>query len=123
MPKSRLPKRIKICAHTYKVQCNSSLGEPSKASVQKFGALGKHAFHYGEVELSKCLIKLNKKMCQSMMAETLLHEVFHAMIDEIPLRAQIPTKVEEQVVQGLSQMLLQILRDNPTLVSYLVAKE
>jgi hypothetical protein len=56
-------------------------------------------------------------------AEALLHELLHAAVDLTPMRGgAIEEGVkEEALVAGLSPVLLAILRDNPTLVAFLVS--
>ena len=83
MAKSRLPKRIKIGAHNYEVKCYDNLGgPPSKKSIKKLAAIGKHAFHYGEVQLDQCLIKLNRKMSWYYWQIVILEIWFQIFVEE-----------------------------------------
>lgn len=52
-------------------------------------------------------------------ANTLLHEVLHAAFGESGLDHGVLSKHEERIVSALTNQLLQIIRDNPKLVSYL----
>lgn len=62
-------------------------------------------------------LAVNKALAGDRRAMVLLHEIMHAACDAAEL--QLPEKVEEEVVKHLSRVLFQILRDNPTLVTYL----
>lgn len=56
--------------------------------------------------------------------ETVLHELLHALVDyaDLDVRlADVEKALEERVVNSLAPVLLAALRDNPTLVKFLVA--
>ena len=59
-------------------------------------------------------VKTNKNKDEA--AHTLLHEVLHAIISEY----DINLRSEELVVKTLENGLMQVLRDNPKLVEYLL---
>lgn len=56
----------------------------------------------------------------TVRANTLLHEVMHACLAMAGITDVLTDEDEERVVRRLSPLLLQALRDNPGLVTYLV---
>lgn len=52
-------------------------------------------------------------------ANTLLHEVLHGAFGESGLDHGALAKHEERIVAALTNQLLQIIRDNPRLISYI----
>jgi hypothetical protein len=56
--------------------------------------------------------------------DTLLHEVLHAVLFATNLRKMegFGTQHEESVVLAMSPILLQVLRDNPRLLTYLTER-
>ena len=52
-------------------------------------------------------------------ADTLLHEVLHAIWEQTPLRSR-ESDEQEEVVVALAAPLLDTLRRNPRLVEYLI---
>jgi hypothetical protein len=50
----------------------------------------------------------------------MLHEILHGIISLTAQEDRFTAKGEEQIVDSMSTVLLQVLRSNPHLVSYLV---
>jgi hypothetical protein len=76
---------------------------------------------YGETDSREQAIRLHPDQARDSMADTLLHEVLHAVWHCSGLHDGKYN--EEQVVRGLTTWLLLVLRDNPELVSYLCEEE
>ena len=53
-------------------------------------------------------------------AVTLLHEIFHAMLNANPHHLKLKEEVEEQVVEVFSTWTAMLIRDNPELVQWLI---
>lgn len=60
----------------------------------------------------------------AFIANTLLHEVMHGVYYHSSLKSpnssDSDTETEENVVNGMSNMLSQVFRDNPDLIRYLL---
>lgn len=72
----------------------------------------------GFVSTSMRRIVVDGSLPQDSQAETLLHEVIHAAIDQTNLRGK-DDEEEERLVAALSPQLFAILRSNPSLVSFI----
>lgn len=68
------------------------------------------------------VIRVDTTCPHTTAADTLLHEVLHHIWDITSLRLG-DNEREERVISALSPLLLDVLRRNPTLVTYLTAKE
>ncbi len=96
----KIPKELKIGAHTYEIQERDAEGE----SDSRFG----HCF------TRNLKIYVDPRVPQSQQEETLIHEALHAVCDQV--RA-FPTTdsgrdEEERVVQSLGHGIYQVLKDN-----------
>ena len=60
--------------------------------------------HFGQIEYSKCEIRINKDMPEEMQMQTLVHEMLHGML---VLIGQNELSQDEQVVQSLSMAINQ----------------
>jgi len=58
-------------------------------------------------------IMLNRKQKDSVTAETIMHEVLHAIVEMTGVRRHLKKGREEAVVQSMAAVLTQVLRDNP----------
>jgi len=76
---------------------------------------------YGETDSRNQMIRLHPEQARDSMADTLLHEVMHAIWACSGMHEGRVT--EEQAVRGLTTWLLLVLRDNPELVEYLTYEE
>lgn len=87
----KIPKTLKIGAHSYKVIEVSAgrLGSTDDASVDK----------------EKGVITINKNLMQSEKETTLIHEVLHVMNNEI----------QHQMIESLAQQIYQFLHENKLL--------
>ena len=99
----KIPKTIKIGAHTYKISHRDEDGE----SDSRFG----HCFPRNLV------IYIDQRVPQSQQEETLIHEVAHAIADQIRAFPNTDNgrEDEERVVQGLGHGIYQVLKDNDLL--------
>jgi hypothetical protein len=80
----------------------------------------------GVAELGKQRITLDEDQPQDYEADTLLHEILHmcfnvsAMDIDTEVKTGQTEQVEERVIGGLTNILLDTLRRNPELVEYLM---
>lgn len=102
MPGPKLPSSITVGAYTYEVGVRETADE-------------------GSVVNESQIITVAPNRGPDATADSLLHECLHALFYISGTRAAgIGTKTEEQLVTALSPLLLQLLRDNPKLVDFLV---
>lgn len=74
---------------------------------------------FGFTTHNKLEIVINPDMADSMLRETVLHEILHAVIYATGLGDRFTEKQEEHLVRALSPALFQFILDNPTVVRYL----
>lgn len=93
----KIPKKVKIGAHTYTVMIEPQLSENHNLAGQSRHARG--------------VIVLDKEQTQTQLEDTLLHEILHAINAQVKF---IPDDrdTEEDAVSRLSPILLQVLKEN-----------
>ena len=69
---------------------------------------------YGRITRKRCLIEVNKDTDKRQQADTLVHEVMHAMFFDAGL--QDGDEFEERVVSALAPRLTAFLADNKDVV-------
>ena len=69
----------------------------------------------GEHDLQKQQIKVKNSIHEVLQRDTLLHEVLHAIDEQLDLR------MKHRQIHALAVALLQVLRENPALVRFLTA--
>lgn len=78
----------------------------------------------GLCDFSRRRIWIKDHLAPSSERDTVLHEILHAVVDQLDLKRRFKEEVdkqfEEDVVYALTPRLLALLRDNPQLVTYLV---
>jgi hypothetical protein len=97
-----IPKTVKVGPHVY------SILRKSKAEMKD----------HGLCDWDQVQIKIQERLRKSKAQEVLLHEVLHACC--YPNMADVQNKTDEEFVDTVSPLLLQVLRDNPELVEYLI---
>lgn len=68
-------------------------------------------------------ISLDPEQHQSAARDSLLHEILHAVTCMSGLQEELGVDDDEKLVRRLSPLLLDVLRRNPTLVSWLTTIE
>lgn len=75
---------------------------------------------YGDFDLSLQRLRYADGMEPTAVAETIIHESLHAMLQVAGLTvSKALAKHEEQIAGSLAPVLLKFIVDNPTLISYL----
>ncbi len=105
----KLPSRVKVGPHVYRVISDKGLGERASAA----GICGADS---QEIRIDSALGRTVKK-------ETLLHECGHAAWTQTELDRKYSDDDEETVLWSLTPLLLGILRDNPELVRFLLEED
>lgn len=95
------PKRVRIIGKNYKIR-----------HVKKVDK----AHSFGEHDVAWQLIKVRRNQCFEALRDTTMHEVTHAVEEQLDLG------MKERQVHALAAGLLQVLRENPSLVRFLTAK-
>ena len=72
---------------------------------------------YGECYVDECRIEVWSKPCHDQKADTLLHEVLHAIDHEMHC------SMSEPQIRRMTTGTLAVLRRNPQLVAYLLGSE
>lgn len=67
-------------------------------------------------------ITLRPDIARDVLAETVLHETLHGILDQIGVRSELGAEDTEGVVIRLAPLLLDVLRRNPQLVAYLTVQ-
>lgn len=73
----------------------------------------------GETLLASLTIRVDPTMHEDVARETLMHEVLHACYKTAGIDSTVA--LEEQIVSGVSPLLLDALRRSPNLAEYLLA--
>lgn len=100
---SRLPNTVKIAGFEYQVK-----------RVAKLKVDGDQA--NGASDDDALTLELRKGMKRAKSQEFLLHEILHSCLYAVQ---GIDSDTEEKFVTAISHRLLQVLKDNPKLISYL----
>lgn len=105
---AKVPKKIQIGPKTFDVIVSEADINALSVELEEKVA--------GAMQISKQKIFLRPGEHPQFQAETLLHEVLHAQLDNFELEY----KLEESIVLTLSTGLLDTFRRNPKFVRYLV---
>jgi hypothetical protein len=108
----RLPSVIRVGPRRYKVTSDRTrmgrLSRTERADLQGF------------TDHRALTIDIDPNQAPDEKADTLLHEVIHTVTNLTGLNGDWDAETEERVVNRLSPALLDVLRRNPTLVTYLL---
>lgn len=107
-----LPDKVQIGPMSYSVVCSEMAGAKIKNEAKNTDCLGLH-------EPKTQRISLDPDQGSDCEADTLLHEVLHAVWMIGGMQEGAASKHEELVVTTLATLLLDTLRRNPKLVAYL----
>ena len=102
---SKRPERIKVISKRFTVE------------YQPTGSADLDPEHAGECRTLEQRILIEEGMKPDTQKDTLLHEVLHAISDEMDL------ELSEEQVTGAAKGILAVLMDNPTFARYLLRRE
>lgn len=111
----RPPKYVHIGPFRYQILVDQS--KCDRASVEQ----GQNQL--GECDAETGTILISPKLGPVQKAETVLHEILHALTDMTGVAAQLTSDTEEIVVRSLSPALLDLIKRNPSLVRFLAENE
>lgn len=106
------PKKVQVGPYSYEVDISPEAGARAKVEDQ-------NAHTVGNVQHSAQRINIDSEQGPDQLADTLLHEVLHAVWSAAGVHVGPVAKFEELVVASLTPTLLDTLRRNPDLVAYL----
>lgn len=97
-----IPKRVKVGPHQYQVVVlpNAILNVTGRA---------------GQCDAQRGVITIDGTQTPTQLADTLLHEVTHALLEVTDL----DTDVAERVALAMGPGLLDLIRDNPRLIDWI----
>ncbi len=101
---TKLPNKVKIGPHTYNVYHELELRNKDDVPLA------------GEHDRNYMTLKIYARQADNGKQETLLHEIMHAVMDNIDYK---PGVAEENLVARLSVALLALIKENPKVVEYL----
>ena len=77
---------------------------------------------FGRCDFENLIIGVNGDVADDMIRETLLHEVLHACVFASGADLGEGAEHEEAFVAVMSPMLIEVLRNNPVLVDFLLRR-
>ena len=120
----RMPTRTRIMGQVFKVRQTktltvhlheTSIGEGTEDKETTIDLLGMTDNDMQEVFLYT-------EQGPDKMRETFLHEHLHAMLTLAGISDQADAEVEERIVKRLAPIMLQFLRDNPNVYTFLTGR-
>ena len=97
----KIPKKIKIRAFVYTVTENQDVANEGNV--------------FGSTHLRRQKIFIEPSETQQKKEHTFIHEIIHAVWNQIGLNTRVNKdnpKLEEEIIDGLSHGLYQVLKDN-----------
>jgi hypothetical protein len=88
-------------------------------AIEKWSTVGAHASHrYGEFSSIEQLIRISESHAHpTMLLDTVIHEIMHAIYWAAGVEDE---DKEERIVSAMSSAWMQIWRDNPALLAWVV---
>ena len=92
----KIPKRVKIGAHTYKVLFRDDLDDEN----------------FGVCRPRKLSMFIDETVERTQQEETFIHEILHAIFKQEGMSSPLSYEKEESQVQRLGHALYQVLKEN-----------
>lgn len=106
----KVPPSITLGPHLYEIRCDTDTARLLRDEESK-----------GDSRPDHLLIRLDTDRPHTGLAETLLHEALHCVWHQTSLSVD-HGEAEEQIVTALAPLVLQLLRANPDLVTFLMGE-
>lgn len=107
------PKKVQVGPYRLDILVNQILLDVVNA------ATGDGVTGVGRCDIEQGRLIISPKLGPDAMAETVLHEIVHAINYASGLNDELGADVEEKVTRMIATPLLDVLRRNPGLVRYL----
>lgn len=107
----QVPSEVRVGPITYLIHSNN------KEEFSDRGFDGS----YGETLHKQQTIILNPDNREDVMRTTLLHEIFHCVLEQSPL--MLSSEEEERVVRAIDNCFLDVMQRNPLVTNYLVGEK
>jgi hypothetical protein len=105
-----IPTSIVLGPHAYEVRADEE-------SVRLLHAHGNRGATYND----QSIVRIDPDRPKTALAETVLHELMHCIVDKSPLRDRFSKEDDEAIVVMMSVGVLELLRRNPELVEFLLS--
>ncbi len=105
------PSRVRVGPHTYRIVADKH--EINRLSVEADEP------HLGECDTKTLTIYVDPTQADTMLQDTVLHELLHALMDLVGACDDVSREVEERLVRRLAPALLELLTRNPKLNEWL----
>lgn len=113
MVQKKTPKKVKIGPFNFEIKCDKESIESAKVQFESLDALG----FMSTIDQS---IYIDPELQDDMKAETLLHEMLHAVCMATGITNTFESKDEEKFIATISPMLLDTLRSNNDVTDFLL---
>ena len=97
-----IPSKLKIGAHTWRISRPKRIPRDKEDREKGRQTLG-------DCSSTTQRIRIKSRLLESAAAEIFLHELVHALLDDV---APFDDDLEEQIAITVSKGLLQVIRDN-----------
>lgn len=111
-----MPETVQVGPHRYQVVATTEAVMEARNNAGNAGLVGHH-------DAMRCRLTVDPDIPPSQAADTLLHEVLHAVLMVTGADEQLARRkagLDEYVICALTPTLLDVLQRNPDLVAFLV---
>lgn len=105
--------RLKVGPHTFKIKLKKLNIRKKRVSLKDTHY---QSILYGQCNFKAGKIEIEQDSTKSVRTETLIHELFHILIECGNLGRMLTAEEEEAIVQNLAVWMLQVFKDNPKLI-------
>jgi hypothetical protein len=109
----KMPKEVTVGPYTFQIKGDKASMDAAKVKFECLEAIGFTSTH------EQC-IYIDPDINEDMRSEVLLHEILHAVCEATGINSSFEEKEEEQFIATVSPTLLDTLRRNETVLSYLL---
>ena len=114
-PRKRMPRAIRIVGQRYKVQQQANLHVQDHNDEAPTGV-------DGLMDTTHQIMMIDPTIGSDRLREVFLHESLHAMVNAAGLHRDILEGRDEQVIKRLAPILLDFLKANPQVYTYLTGR-
>jgi hypothetical protein len=114
MAAPKVPAAVEVGPHSYAVIVDPIAWHKVYAATASIGLAG-------QTDHTRLTIHLDPDNVGTMQADTLLHEILHAVFTFSGVSRDLGFEKEEDAVNRIAPALLAVLRRNPALVAYLTS--